>query len=266
MASKSSTDYTAGTIVRGLQCVELIAKEGGDDGLTLTEVAVGLGVHKSNVYRYLTTLCTWGWLETRGNNYRVGPKVLQIAGLVLDKYELRKIARPYLEKLASETGKTVHLGTYDNRQIIYMDKVEGHSAIRMQSHLGMSVPAYCTSIGRAILIQKSNEEICELFEGRLEKRGPNTIVDVDALLHELENIRRRGYSVEIEENEASIGCIGSPIFDSADYIIAGISISMLASQLEGHVEEYSKYVMEAAKQISANLGSRVNFWPQTGMS
>src|SRR4030042_231522 len=92
------------TLVRGLIALEMVAKEGSPKGMTLQEVVSVMKVNQSNVYRYLTTLCEYGWLERDdGFRYHLGRKSLQLSGAYLQQLDLRTIAHEHLQKLAEET-------------------------------------------------------------------------------------------------------------------------------------------------------------------
>jgi len=65
--------------------------------------------------------------------------------------------------------------------------------------VGMSLPAYLSGSGKAMLALLPADEVRRLYPGglqtRLTKKGPR---DVDALLKELASIRRRGHSFDDE--------------------------------------------------------------------
>jgi DNA-binding IclR family transcriptional regulator len=183
---------------------------------------------------------------------------VEYGSIILKKINLREIAHPHLVNLMVKTGQTVHLAIKEGYEGIYIEKIEGPNSLPMMSRIGMKINLYATAFGKAILAHLSEKEIEEYLENvELKKRGKNTITDPNKLKNELKKIRERGYSIDNEENEIGIFCIGAPIFNYDKKVIAGVSISMSASRAEEEkVNEYIRYVKECAKNISKLLGHK----------
>ena len=60
----------------------------------------------------------------------------------------RRRARARLQR---RTGNTVHLAALMDRSIVYVDKAEDESGVRMYSRIGKAVIPYCSAVGKAIL-------------------------------------------------------------------------------------------------------------------
>ena len=90
---------------------------------------------------------------------------------------------------------------------------------------------------------------------KLEKRGKNTVTDPLKLKKQLNEIKKIGYAIDNEENENGIFCIGAPIFNYDNQVIAAVSISMSTSQAkETNVEKYARFVGDCTRKISRLLG------------
>lgn len=211
----------------------------------------------SNAYKYLDDLYRGGLLSKNSDkSYFPSFKLVEYGSIILKKTNLREIAHPHLVDLMVKTGQTVHLAIKEGYEGIYLDKIEGPNSLPMMSRIGMKINLYATAFGKAILAhlpEKEVEEYLKIVE--LKKRGKNTITDPNELKNELKKIRERGYAIDNEENEIGIFCIGAPIFNYDKKVIAGVSISMSLGRAEGEkVDEYAKYVMECAKNISKLWG------------
>lgn len=250
------------TLGRGLVVLEMVAKEGSRKGVTLQEVVSVLGVNQSNVYRYLTTLCKYEWLERDDSfRYRLGRKSLQLSSASLQQLDLRAIAHVHLQKLADETQLTIHLSIRSEDQILYIDKVECDSLVQMRSYPGMLAPMYCTAMGRAILASLPNSSVCNLMDGKLKRRTPHTLVTIEALLEDLEKTRKRGFSVDNEEFEEGIGCIGAAIYGYDDQILGALSVSSLLRTLNPEkISFLGLKVRKTANQISQSMGCLHDHW------
>jgi DNA-binding IclR family transcriptional regulator len=258
----ANSKNSSSTLVRGLSALEIVAKEGSRKGMTLQEVVSALGVHQSNVYRYLTTLCDHGWLERDDAfRYHLGRKSLQLSGASLNQLDLRAIAHVHLQKLADETRLTIHLSIICEDQILYIDKVESESLVQMRSLPGMVAPMYCTAMGKAILATMTNSCVRNLMDGKLKPRTANTLVTMDLLMEDLEKIRKNGYSVDNREFEEGIGCIGAAIYGYDDQILGAISVSSMFQLLNPEkITLLGEKVKVTASQISQSMGCLHDHW------
>jgi DNA-binding IclR family transcriptional regulator len=180
-----------------LECFDFDAHE-----LSVSEISQRTGLHKSTAHRILIALQYNGFIQQNPEtgNYHLGIKLFKFGQLAVMRLNLREIARPLLRVLMEETKETVHLAILDEGQVFYLEKVEGRYALRMPSHVGRHVPAYCTSLGKAMLSCLEEAEVRRLL-GRHSLRAytAHTMRTVDAVITELRRIRRRGYAVDNEE-------------------------------------------------------------------
>ncbi len=67
--------------------------------------------------------------------------------------------------------------------------------------------------------------------------------------------REHGYSMEKEENQASIVCVGAPIRDARGVIVAGLSIASMAYFMPpARMVALVPTVQSCAREISQGLG------------
>jgi DNA-binding IclR family transcriptional regulator len=115
---------------------------------------------------------------------------------------------------------------------------------------------HSTSIGKAILAQLRDDEVTSITSRTgLERRTQHTITDAGALLSHLAGVRRRGYSVDDEENEGGIRCVGAPVFDHTGAVMGGISVSGLSFEIAPDDEALGTEVLTAARDVSLALGA-----------
>jgi len=239
---------------RGLELLELIAKS--RRGLSVAEIEVAVPLHRSSIYRYLNTLVSCGYLErAKEGRYRLGPKVLELAGLALDHLDIREVAHPLLIELSEAADATVHLCRLDGTEVVYLDKVETHRSLPLYSRIGGRAPAYCTGVGKALLAFLPPERLKSILEQiQFKKITTNTIVDRNKLLAELAATRQRGYAVDRGEHEEGIYCVAAPVFDLYGEPIASVSVTDIARKIKGKEDWYAQKVMTVAKSISRALG------------
>lgn len=178
--------------------------------LRLTEVAEYLGVASSTAHRLLAMLQYRGFVrqEARSKAYRPGTALTGVAFAILQRFDARETLRPFLERLRDELEETVHLGILDGTTVRFIDALESPRAVRVGSRLGQSMPANCTSTGKAMLALLSKEDIRRMYpDEELDGLTSNSIRSRAELELELDAIQRRGYATSNEESEESVSSV-----------------------------------------------------------
>jgi DNA-binding IclR family transcriptional regulator len=223
----------------------------------LTDISKNVDLHKSTVYRLLSALMTRGYIEKRDTIYRLGLEFVELCSLYLNSLELKTQAAPVLRTLAQQTDQTVFLATLQENEVVYIDKMETFSSIRKYSIIGQRRPLYCTSLGKALIMDRTNEEIEELFKHtKMKALTPKTITDVKVLLKDIEEARKKGWTFDDEEYEPDVRCLGAPIYDYRDNTIAAVSTVWHAHNKTQKIKESAKLLVKAAAEISRHMGFR----------
>jgi IclR family KDG regulon transcriptional repressor len=244
------------SVERTFDIIEALSHE--KDGLGLTDIGKRVGLHKSTVFRLLSSLAEKGYIDKNPKtaNYRLSLKFIELSSTFLNNLELKTEALPFLKKLASLTTQAVYFAILDGWEVIYIEKVETFESIRKYDIIGKRAPSYCTALGKSLLSGLSEDEIRERFQAiPLTAFAPNTITNLDRLLQELDLIRARGWSEDDEEYEEGVRCIAAPIYDYRNCVIAALSTSGPKNIIsKDRKRELSQYVVEAARDISKTMG------------
>jgi IclR family KDG regulon transcriptional repressor len=255
-ASPNAEIYRIQVIDRATQILDCFGFD--DRELSLQDISRRTGLHKSTAHRILIALRHNGLIQQNSATgcYHLGIKLFKLGQQAVSRLNLRDIARPFLEKLMEATKETVHLATLDEDQVFYLDKVEGPHALRMPSRVGRHIPPHCTSLGKAMLSCLTDVEVKRMVgHGPLTIYTPNTIGSVDDLIAELGMTRRRGYSVDNEEIEVGLRCIGAPVRDYTGRMVGGISVAGPSARVTaGRVAFFAKLVKGSAESISSAMG------------
>jgi len=252
--------YYIESLGRGLQILEAFSK--ASPSLSLTEVASTVGLDKSTVFRFVHTLERLGYLERdpETKRYRPGLKVLRLGFTALNSLEVAQIARPYLRALSAECGETTNMTVRDGAEIVYIARNRTQQIISVNLELGSRLPVYCTSMGKAQLVDFSRQELYDLLgEGPYPKMGPNMITTLDDLVVELDKVRLRGYAINDEELAAGLRSVGAPVRGAEGQVVAAINVSVPSVRVSRQELEtgLSSMVVETARQISSVLGADV---------
>jgi DNA-binding IclR family transcriptional regulator len=195
---------------------------------TLDQLAERLSVHKSTVFRLLRTLESHRFVQRNGvRYYRLGTSLFEMAFRALDERDVRRSVEPALRALNAETGHTVHLASYEDGEVIYIDKYESRHNVRMYSRIGRRAALHCTAVAKvlvAALPVDQRQVVASSIE--YQKMTPNTITTPREYLAELALVAERGYAVDNEEHEEHIHCVAAPVRGARGEVLAAMSLSV----------------------------------------
>lgn len=227
--------------------------------LKLSEIADELGLNKSTVHGIISTLKYHGLIDQNEENqkYRLGLYLLELGDIVTNSMDIREIASPVIKDICSKIEETVHLGTLDNMDVVYIDKQESNQSMRIYTTIGARRPAYCTGIGKAMLAYIDTDILLIQLPETQERFTPTTITEKQELLRELDKIRENGYATDNEESIEGLICVASPIFNHAGNAKYSISVSGPTIRMtKDKIRETIRLVKDAAGEISNRLGYR----------
>lgn len=257
---KSNNDNLIQSVDRAMKILDVFSLK--EKELGVTEIANRLGLHKSTVFGLLGTLEHWGCVEQNQHTgkYHLGLKLFELGNRVKEGLDLRALALPFLQELVERYRETVHLVVHDRGEVVYIEKVEGPSAIRMYSQVGHRAPMHCTGVGKAILAFRPKQEVDALIQTKgLRPFAPNTITDPQRLHAELNMIRQKGYSFDNEEIEIGLRCVAAPVIDYQNKVVAAISIAGPSTRMtDEQMQNLIIPIKETALKISQRLGYQLN--------
>src|SRR5471032_444879 len=230
--------------------------------LGVSELARALELSRSTAHRYVATLAELGYLQQdrETSRYRLGPRVLDLGFSAINSMDVREISVPHLQQLSDETGHTVNMAILDGSDIVYIERCRtsrpGQQAIDLNLHIGARLPAYCTAMGKALLAFLPEDELeLALDDVELTARGPNTIIDKDAFMAELAQIRLTGIAVNDEELAYGLRSIAAPITARSGEVVAALNLAVHRSMASTTdlIERFAPAVRRTAKAISAGI-------------
>ncbi len=227
--------------------------------MSLNEIALAAGLNKSTAFRFAYTLEKLGYLvrDPETKRYRPGLKVLRLGFIVLNNLEMSQIALPYLKALSTSCRETTNMTVRDGNEIVYIARNKTDQILDVNLQLGSRLPVYCTSMGKAQLIDLSRKEILDLLgEGPYPKTGLNTITRVDHLVAELDKVRKHGYAINDEELVVGLRSVAAPVLDTEGHVVAAVNISVPAARVSRQELEtvLSPMVVGTVRLISAAMG------------
>src|SRR5262245_47395581 len=237
--------------------------------LKLMELCNKTGLHKSTLYRLLEVLRAHRLvcLDETSGSYHLGIRLFELGSMAMGRLDLDRLAQPVLRELAEQTGETVHLAILDGSDILTVTKVESRSSLRIRSATGYRTPAYCTAVGKVLLVGLSGEELDAYFARTpLVAFTRNTVTSAAKLRAELKTIAEQGYAYDREEREQGMRCVAAPVRDHTGQIVAAMGVLAPSIRLTSNkrTAEVTRLTLAAANTLSSRLGSGSVPGPKSG--
>jgi IclR family KDG regulon transcriptional repressor len=254
----SKSPYRVQVLDRALAALEVLG--GHSSECSLAEICRTLKLHKSTAHRLMMVLEQHRLVDKNPDTgrYRLGLKLFELGSKAIGALDLRRHAKPYLDRLQRESGETVFFCLLDDGQVFYIEKIESQQSVRTGCTVGSRAPAYCTAVGKAMLAELTDAEV-NLIVRRwgLKPITPNTITTNSALKTELKAIRCRGYAIDNEEKEPGLRCVSAAVRGDSGKLLAALSVSGPAFRVtQERVPEIGMAVKQAAMDLSYELGYR----------
>lgn len=241
---------------RAVQILKLFSL--AEPALSLQDISDRLDVPPPTAHRVIQTLEEEDLLSRieGTDSYRLGPLLPMLATRAMAHYPIRRIAGPYLRRLAYDYEHTMVLMRYEDGQVVYLDSVEGTRPLILMLRPGSRIPAHCVAPGRASLALLDQREIDRYLSRDLEPCTARSIVDPKALLRELAAIRKRGYAVDDGDWVEGMRACSAAIINADGYPIATMTALAFASDLSlPRANEIGRALHDAALRVSAELGT-----------
>lgn len=255
----TSTESSTQVVERVLKAIELLAARPA----TPDELADALDVHRRTVTRMLGTMESAGYVQrdpTIPQLYHLSFRIVTLAGMLLHRNDVVRIARPRVARLRDRTGEAAHLSVPAKRKVVHVIHEHSTNRLMVKAEAGDEALLHCSAVGKTLLAFRP-DLLAQLAGTTLVRLTEKTITSSARLEQHLQETRERGYAVDDEEIEIGTRCVAAPVRDYAGEVIAALGISGPALRITpDRVEELAVMVREEADAVSALLG----FGPPSG--
>lgn len=215
----------------GFKIIEMLARE---DGGRVTEIAAELGLAKSTVHRHLATLDDLEYVVKDGDEYRIGFRFLELGEQTRKRSDTYQIAKKKVNKIAEQTDERAQFVVEEHGKAVYVFGETGEHAVQTNSEIGKYRPLQSMAAGKAILAFLPEARVEEIIHQHgLPALTENTITDEVELYEELEEIRKRGYSINNQETIPGLRAIGVPIECPDGGVFGAFSVSGPTHRVQG---------------------------------
>jgi DNA-binding IclR family transcriptional regulator len=242
-------------VERGARILDLVARSKAH--VSLSELSRELGIAKSSVHMLCNTLVQLELLIRRPDQtYQLGPHVMRWSNAFVQQSDVATEFASIWDQETDLPGATITLSVLEEDQVVYITaRNSGASAGVLDFRAGMRLPAAFTATGKSFLSYLSDFEVRRLYaRGLPQARTPKSVRSIDALLEELGQIRRDGYSCDNEQVAEGMVCFGASVLDSRNRPIAGVAVSLPAEKL---VLEDKSRIIDNVQRIASRLSRRM---------
>jgi DNA-binding IclR family transcriptional regulator len=208
-----------GAVQRAVDVLDALAEARTELGTN--EIARRTGINVSSISRLLSTLVSAGLVQhvPSSGRYRLGVRILQLAGAARDSLDIRAVSRPYLEELTELTGETSTLSLPGDHDLLTVDFVQSPRSVRSVAEIGRNSVAHATAAGKVFLAWGGT-----LPDGDLVAYTEQTIVDRSALAAEIAKVAERGWAQAVGEREEDLNAVAAPVRDAAGRLRAVLGV------------------------------------------
>jgi len=232
-----------------------------DPNPTLAELASKTGLSRPAVRRILLTLQKLGYVASHGTRWSLTPRVLSIGQHYTSSHALVDSALPKLVEIAEHTSESASLGVLDGTEVVYAARVPVRRIMSINVSVGTRVPAFATSMGRALLAWSPRELVDQVLERtQFQRFTDSTIDNADDLRAELARIREQGYALTLAELEDGLITLAAPVFDTTGHAVGVLACSTSTGRhTPGSFRDLAaKRVVDCAERLSSELGYRLH--------
>ena len=246
--------YAVPAVEQMLDIVEHLA--GNHRGYGITELARALGISTNGVFRILKCLTDRGYAEADpGGGHRLGTKFFSLGMQLQSRFDLRRRARPHLERLCAQAGETVQLYALQDDHALVLDCVTPAASSFIQVLPGSRMASHASAFSKAVLAFLPEDEVRRRLPRKLAALTPHTVTDRKKLCADLAQTRATGLAYDREGYMLGIFCIGAPVFDVNGDAVAGVGVTGLVSVSQPEKQAAQEHIiLTCAEQISRDIG------------
>lgn len=215
------------SVERALDVLEALAAGGS---LGISEVAAVTRLPDGTAHRLLRTLVARGYArQGPDRRYSLGTRLLTLGHGA--RRSTAAAARLFLARLVALSGETANLAVLENDQAVYVAQVPSAHRLRMFAEVGRHVPVHSTAVGKVLLAGLPDPAVrAVLARAGLAPRTSRTLRSPEAVLTELDTVRRAGWAVDDEEEETGVRCLAVPVRTDG-LVVAAMSVSGPAARV-----------------------------------
>ncbi|SER86492.1 DNA-binding transcriptional regulator, IclR family [Propionibacterium cyclohexanicum] len=224
-------------------------------------IAIELTIPRSTVYELLGVLCEYGYAVALrpARRYALGARAFELSSAYSRQEPLARLSKVMLRRFVDRVGEAPHLAILQGSDVIYVAEERAPRRAPLVTEEGVRLPAYQTASGRAIMAWLPKEQVRAMIPrnqelpSRVAGRSPASFA---ALVRDLQEIRKCGYAIEVEEVTEGLASVVVPVFDLNDWPQAAFGVTF---EIDRHpdVKQMVADVLPDIQRFAAELERRL---------
>jgi DNA-binding IclR family transcriptional regulator len=245
-------------VTRALTLLDRLAQQ--REPMSLAQLTSELSLPKSSVHGLCNTLMSFGYLRRQPDGaFLIGPGVMSLAEAFVSGTDVAQEFNALWADTGSSPEETIVLSVLSGSDALYVAVRNSARPLGLAFNVGMRLPAYLSGSAKAMMAFRDPAEIRRLFAGGLKthltRKGPR---EIEALMRELVQTRKRGYSIDDESVREGVYSFGAPVFDAAGQAVAGVAVCINKALLGAdRGARHRSAVLNVARTLSRRLGGEV---------
>jgi IclR family pca regulon transcriptional regulator len=248
-----ATDFVE-SLDRGLRLLQTFGQT--PSPMTLSDVARAVDLPRATARRILFTLERGGFVLSDGKLFTLTPHVLTLAGSYLRSNQVVAVLQPVLDRIATTAQEISSLALLDGDEVVFIARGSPARVFSTGLEIGYRLPAFCTSVGRALLGQFDDDELAKRLKAmKRAAMTPQTVTDPKALLKTIVADRAKGFSLVDREAEPHFRSISVPVRRYDNTIVAAINMGAHVDRVPVRelMERVLPLLREGADEVRSKL-------------
>src|SRR4051812_33247802 len=157
-----ATDFVE-SLDRGLRLLQTFGRS--TSPMTLSDVARSTDLPRATARRILFTLERGGFVASDGKLFTLTPHVLTLAGAFLRSNQVVDVLQPVLDRIATTAQEISSLALLDGDEVVFIARGSPARVFSTGLEIGYRLPAFCTSVGRALLGRFDDDDLAKRLKG-----------------------------------------------------------------------------------------------------
>jgi DNA-binding IclR family transcriptional regulator len=247
--------YKAPAVHKAFQLIRAVAD--AQDGVRLADLAARVGFSLSTTHGLVHALLRENVLIQGEDPHKLflGPLIANLAFTDWNYIKASRLGQPIINEVRDGVmDATVFLGVRVRNRVAITASAEAIESFKISAPVGTTIPLFAGAAGKVLLSLEDDECVKQLAGERgLPHFTPNSIVDMEDFLAELNRVRSRGYAIDDEEYMSGVRAVAAPVNNCRGLPMAIWVVGIVGNMGLARLYHLADTVVNAAGKLRSQL-------------